>query len=81
MFSIYGYKQRNVWKKGFEFLWKYIVKGAYIYIDDYGAEGYEETQKFYDDFAKKKGLRILKTPFCCALLQKIWTKIVSLSKH
>ena len=58
-------------KAGIEFLWDRISIGGFIYLDDYGCQGYSATQKFYDDFAKEKSCRILKTPFSCAILQKI----------
>ena len=58
-------------RAGIEFVWDRLVPGAFIYIDDYGANGYENTRDFYDNFAKTQNCRILKTPFCSGIMQKL----------
>ena len=57
-------------KAGIEYLWDSIVPGGFIYIDDYGCQGYELTQKFYDNFFAQRDCKILKTPFSSALVIK-----------
>lgn len=57
-------------KEGFEFLYSRIVPGGFVVIDDYSADGYSDTQKYYDEFCKKNDLFILKTPFPSAIFIK-----------
>ena len=57
-------------KQGFEFLYSRIVPGGFVVIDDYSADGYSDTQKYYDNFCKKNNLFILKTPFPSAVFIK-----------
>lgn len=56
---------------GLEFLWDRVVRGGYVYIDDYSGNDYEETRNFYDEFALNNNCRILKTPFSAAIMQKV----------
>jgi hypothetical protein len=58
-------------KAGIELVWDRLVDGGFVYIDDYGDQKYKQTRDFYEDFAKRNKCRILKTPFCCAVLQKM----------
>jgi hypothetical protein len=58
-------------RKSIEFLWDRIVKGGYIYLDDYGCQGHEDTRLMYDNFFEDKGCNILITPFSSALVVKI----------
>lgn len=58
-------------RAGIERLWEKIVIGGYIYIDDYGCQGYKNTRTFYDEFFKGKHCLILKTPYSSALVQKV----------
>jgi hypothetical protein len=36
------------------FLWERLVKGCFIYIDDFGCQGHEETRRMYRDFFDRK---------------------------
>lgn len=61
----------NAEKAGIEALWDRICVGGYIYIDDYGCQGYQKTREYYDKFFDSKGCAVLKTPYSPALVQKI----------
>jgi O-methyltransferase len=53
-----------------EYLWPYLVQGAYVLFDDYGWSDHHLQMSVIDDFANKKGLKIALLPTGQGLLIK-----------
>jgi len=53
-----------------EYLWDKVVMGGFVYIDDYGGQGHEDTRHMYDAFFSKRNCDILITPHSSALVMK-----------
>ena len=45
-----------------EFFWNKMIKGAWVLLDDYAYDGYDEQKKAFDAFAHSKGIDILSLP-------------------
>jgi hypothetical protein len=53
-----------------EYFWGRLVPGAVVLLDDYGARGYEPQKRGMDEFAAKRGTRVLSLPTCQGLVLK-----------
>jgi hypothetical protein len=53
-----------------EYLWPYLVQGAYILLDDYGWSDHQLQMTEMDEFTAKKGLKIALLPTGQGLLIK-----------
>jgi len=52
------------------FLWERLVKGCFIYIDDFGCQNHEDTRQMYRSFFDSKNTELLVSPYSSALAIK-----------
>jgi len=53
-----------------EYLWNFLVPGAFVLLDDYAYTGYRQQKLGMDDFAKRYGVEVLSLPTGQGLIVK-----------
>ena len=53
-----------------EYLWPYLVPGAFILMDDYAYDGYRQQKLGMDEFAAERGVQVLSLPTGQGLMVK-----------
>jgi hypothetical protein len=57
-------------RKAIEYFWPKLSPGAFVVLDDYGWQDYEEQRRSMDDFARGAGVQVLALPTGQGLLIK-----------